>query len=158
MFPLVLLQTKVVGRCSTHNWRFPYLQTFPLVLLQTKVVGLRAEAKQAEALSFPLVLLQTKVVGKKKESISLTHYTTVSISSPSNEGGGNLRSWLREDCPKKFSISSPSNEGGGRAGQLMCRKVSVFPLVLLQTKVVGARFLNDDTARLSKPQIDAPLL
>ena len=32
-----------------------------------------------------------------------------------------------------------------------------FPLVLLQVKAVGATFLNHDTARLSDPQIDAPL-
>jgi hypothetical protein len=32
-----------------------------------------------------------------------------------------------------------------------------FPLILLQAKAVRATFLNHDTARLSDPQIDAPL-
>ena len=65
---------------------------------------------------------------------------SVSISSPSNEGGGqNTRSFA--DLSQEFvSISSPSNEGGGRrCKNLKTQTQSLFPLVLLQTKVVGIR-------------------
>ena len=56
------------------------------------------------------------------------------------------------------SISSPSSEGGGFLHNYVgFARRKKFPLVLLQAKVVGARFLNHDTARLSDPQIYAPL-
>ena len=66
----------------------------------------------------------------------------VSISSPSSEGGG-LGGWplpsTNEEFEKRMvSISSPSSEGGGVGGSVGSSEgISLFPLVLLQAKVVG---------------------
>ena len=65
-------------------------ERFPLVLLQAKVVGTQTPSlRVVVSVVFPLVLLQAKVVGPvsiqyppKGENMS------VSISSPSSEGGG----------------------------------------------------------------------
>jgi len=61
--------------------------------------------------------------------------------------------------PLEVSISSSSGEGGGEHSSLGAGRIrqKAFPLVLLQAKAGGATFLNHDTARLSDPQIDAPL-
>ena len=86
---------------------------------------------------FPLVLLQAKVVGAREEVLGIMR-ATVSISSPSSEGGGKcgglkyatlITVWfplvllqakvvgcsLGDQCPllQGVSISSPSSEGGG---------------------------------------------
>ena len=60
---------------------------FPLVLLQAKVVGLADQPITWNPISFPLVLLQAKVVGIVQGGEGDDHLV-VSISSPSSEGGG----------------------------------------------------------------------
>ena len=107
-------------------------------------------------LFFPLVLLQTKVVGLFKEGIScLLLMIILSISSPSNEGGG--RKCTTTLTKLMLSISSPSNEGGGSSWliTLFEREVSLrFPLVLLQTKVVGCLCsAGDDGIRVFFPLV-----
>ena len=63
---------------------------------------------------------------------------TVSISSPSSEGGGCFLSLLGSCWATEVSISSPSSEGGGPCTNFLeGRVVKKFPLVLLQAKVVG---------------------
>ena len=65
MFPLVLLQAKVVGVKFTEEQLSFY--GFPLVLLQAKVVGGDVGTIDVHPpQKFPLVLLQAKVVGVKK--------------------------------------------------------------------------------------------
>ena len=62
----------------------------------------------------------------------------VSISSPSSEGGGISAYERYEEGVDKVSISSPSSEGGGRTKpQNGAFSTTMFPLVLLQAKVVG---------------------
>ena len=66
----------------------------------------------------------------------------VSISSPSSEGGGKVKKitlYSVKSC--RVSISSPSSEGGGHSGGVGfdVAMIPLFPLVLLQAKVVGQR-------------------
>ena len=76
------------------------------------MVGKYFGVKGNYTLMFPLVLLQAKVVGKSGETV-LENMVSVSISSPSSEGGGS------KFCSKKLATL-------------------LFPLVLLQAKVVGS--------------------
>ena len=64
---------------------------FPLVLLQAKVVGVEKNIVENVHYLFPLVLLQAKVVGSYINECFIPYWERVSISSPSSEGGGCLR-------------------------------------------------------------------
>ena len=85
---------------------------------------------KSSVIRFPLVLLQAKVVGFFLYTDKLND-SCVSISSPSSEGGGTL--------PR----SSPAKSG----------QRSLFPLVLLQAKVVGNTFEQEEYSGVKFPLV-----
>ena len=77
----------------------------------------------------------------------------VSISSPSSEGGG-VKGFNTSTHALFVSISSPSSEGGG-TDSFLCRAITMFPLVLLQAKVVGSQMfflpITEEKVSISSP-------
>ena len=90
MFPLVLLQAKAVSGSFSDDMFYPFSSKFPLVLLQAKAVSGASDSKKTSVIErFPLVLLQAKAVriGEDFGRLSINREKSVSISSPSSEGG-----------------------------------------------------------------------
>ena len=110
---------------------------------------------------FPLVLLQAKAVRTIFQTGKFSRLQRVSISSPSSEGGESCGVFTPNPAYRRVITEFPLVLLQAKAVRLLLSVLGsvllLFPLVLLQAKAVRATFLNHDTARLSDPQIDAPL-
>ena len=136
MFPLILLQAKAVrlgGRAREAS-----TSKFPLILLQAKAVRLFWRILTMPLWKFPLILLQAKAV-RRKLRIPKGITTSVSINSPSGEGGEH-RDRNRLGWQRMFPLILLQ----AKAVSLIlctadfCRpQLKKFPLILLQAKAVS---------------------